>query len=54
MRELERAVDAVVIREGQCLVAELRRARGELLRLRRTVEEAVRGVAVELDVLGHD
>ena len=52
MRELERAVDAVVVGERERLVAELGRARGELLRLRRTVEERVRRVAVQLDVPG--
>ena len=54
VRELERAVDAVVVGERERLVAELRRARRELLRLRRPVEERVRRVAVELDVSGHD
>ena len=53
VRELERAVDAVVVGERERLVAELRRARGELLRLRRPVEERVGRVAVELDV-AHD
>ena len=33
MRELERAVDAVVVGQGKSLVAELRRAGGELLRV---------------------
>ena len=50
VRELERAVDAVVVRERERLVPELGGARGELLRLRRSVEERVRRVAVELDV----
>ena len=54
VRELERAVDAVVVGEGERLVAELGRARRELLRLRRSVEERVRRVRVELDVSGHD
>ena len=51
--ELERAVDAVVVGERERLVAELRRAGRELLRLRRPVEERVRRVRVQLDV-GHD
>ena len=54
VRELEGAVDAVVVGEGERLVAELRRARRELLRLRRSVEERVRRVRVELHVAGHD
>ncbi len=54
VRELERAVDAVVVGERERLVAELRRARRELLGLRRAVEERVRRVRVELDVAGHD
>ena len=49
VRELERAVDAVVVGERERLVPELGRRR-ELLRLRRAVEERVRGVAVQLDV----
>ena len=53
VRELERAVDAVVVGERERLVAELGGAGGELLRLRRAVEERVRRVAVELDV-AHD
>ena len=53
MRELERAVDAVVVGERERLVPELGRARGELLGLRRAVEERVRRVAVQLDVPGH-
>ena len=53
VRELERAVDAVVVGERERLVSELRRARRELLRLRRAVEERVRRVRVELDVTGH-
>jgi len=39
MRELERAVDAVVVGERERLVAELRRPRGQLLGQRRPVEE---------------
>ena len=50
MRELERAVDAVVVGQRERLVAELRRPRGELLGMRRAVEERVRRVAVQLDV----
>ena len=37
VRELERPVDAVVVRERERLVPELRGARSELLRLRRPV-----------------
>ena len=51
--ELERAVQAVVIRERERLVSELRRPDRELLGLRGSVEERVRAVAVELDV-AHD
>jgi quercetin dioxygenase-like cupin family protein len=50
MRELERAVDAVVVGERERLVPELRGTRRELLWLRRAVEERIRGVAMELDV----
>ncbi len=50
VRELERAVDAVVVGERERVVAELGRARGELLRQRGAVEERVRGVRVQLDV----
>ena len=53
VRELERAVDAVVVGERERLVAELSRAGRELLRLRGAVEERVRRVRVQLDV-GHD
>jgi len=42
MCELERAVDAVVVGERERLVAELGRARGELLGQRRAVEERIR------------
>ena len=52
--ELERAVDAVVVGECERLVPELRGARRELLGMRRSVEEAVRRMTVELDVTGHD
>ncbi len=41
VRELERAVDAVVVGERERLVAELRRPRGELLRVRSAVEERI-------------
>ena len=44
VRELERAVDAVVVGERERLVPELGGARGELLGLRRPVEERVRRV----------
>ncbi len=54
MRELERAVDAVVVGEGKRLVPELGGAGCELLRLRRSVEEAERGMTVELDIAAHD
>jgi hypothetical protein len=50
VRELERAVDAVVVGERERRVAELGRLDDELLRQRRPVEERVRRVAVELDV----
>ena len=50
VRELERAVDAVVVGERERLVAELRRAGRELLRLRRPVKEGVGRVRVQLDV----
>ena len=50
MRELERAVDAVVVGERECLVAELRRPGHELLGVRRPVEERVGRVAVQLDI----
>ena len=53
VRELERAVDAVVVGERECLVAELRRPRRELLGLRGAVQERVRRVAVQLDVAAH-
>ena len=50
VRELERAVDPVVVGERERLVAELGRAKRQLLRQRRTVEEGVRRMRVELDV----
>ena len=50
VRELERAVDTVVVGERERLVAELGSPRGQLLRLRRTVEERVRRMRVQLDV----
>ena len=53
VRELERAVDAVVVGERERLVPELGGPRGELLRLRCAVEEAEGRVAVQLDVVGH-
>ena len=49
VRELERAVEPVVVGERERLVAELGRLHGELLGERGAVEEGVRGVAVELD-----
>ena len=42
VRELERAVDAVVVGQRERLVAELGGARGELLGLRGAVEERIR------------
>jgi hypothetical protein len=48
--ELERAAQPVVIGQGECLVAELCRCDGELLRPRRSVEERVRRVSVQLYV----
>jgi hypothetical protein len=50
VRELERAVDAVVVGERERRVRELRRGDDELLGERRAVEERVRRVGVELDV----
>ena len=50
VRELERAVDAVVVGERERVVAELGRARRELLRQRCAVEERVGRVRVQLDV----
>ena len=50
VRELERPVDAVVVGERERVVAELGRARRELLRQRGAVEERVGGVRVQLDV----
>ena len=50
VRELERAVDAVVVGERERVVAELGGAGGELLGQRRAVEERVRRVRVQLDV----
>src|SRR5262249_14628313 len=50
VRELERAVDAIVVGECERVVAELGRAGGELLGQRRAVEERVRGVRMQLDV----
>ena len=54
MRELERAVDAVVVGERERLVAELGRAGGELLGLGGAVEEGVGRVRVQLDVARAD
>ena len=50
MRELERAVETVMVGERERVIAELRGAHRELLRQRRTVEERVRRVRVQLDV----
>ena len=50
VRELERAVDAVVVGERERVVAELGRPRRELLRQRRPVEERVGRVRVQLDI----
>ena len=50
VRELERAVDTVVIGERERLVAELGGGRSELLGLRGPVQERVRRVGMELDV----
>ena len=52
VRELERAVEAVVVGEGERLVPELGRLRRELLGLGRPVQERERGVTVQLDVAG--
>src|SRR5207253_10808565 len=50
VRELERAVHAVVVGEGERRIAELARLYGELLRQRGAVEERVRRVRMQLDV----
>jgi hypothetical protein len=50
VRELERAVDAVVVCERERLVAELRRTGRQLLGQGGAVEERVRRVGVQLDV----
>ncbi len=50
VRELERAVDAVVVGERERLVAELGRANRELLGQRGAVEERVGGVRVKLGI----
>jgi hypothetical protein len=42
VRELERAIDAIVVGERERLVPELGRPQGELLGVRRTVEERIR------------
>jgi hypothetical protein len=52
VRELERPVDAVVVGQRERGILELGCAEGELLRVRRAVEERVRGMRVQLDV-GH-
>ena len=53
MRELERAVDPVVVRERERVVPELGSPRRELLRLGRPVEERVRRMTVQLDIGSH-
>ena len=53
VRELERAVDAVVVGERERLVAELGGGRDELLGLRGPVQERVRRMGVELDIAAH-
>src|SRR5437667_9947776 len=53
VRELERAVDPVVVGERERRIAELGRLRRELLGLRGPVEERVGAVGVELDVRWH-
>ena len=50
VRELERAVDAVVVGQRERRIAELGRPHGELLRQRRSVEERVGRVRVQFDV----
>ncbi len=50
VRELERAVDPVVVGERERVVAELHRPRRELLRQRGAVQERIRRVGVQLDV----
>src|SRR5262249_57945674 len=50
VRELQRSVQPVVVGERERGIAELGGTDGELLRQRRTVEERVRGVRVQLDV----
>ena len=52
VRELERAVDAVVVGQRERRIAERGRPGGQLLRMGRPVEERVRRMAVELDVGG--
>jgi hypothetical protein len=54
VRELERAVDPVVVGDRERLVAELRSPQRQLLRKRRAVEERVRRVGVQLDVVHAD
>jgi hypothetical protein len=51
VRELERAVDPVVVGEGERLVPELGSAHHQLLRQRGPVEKGIRGMGVELDVV---
>jgi hypothetical protein len=48
--ELHRAVEAVVVGQGESFMALLRRRRGQLHRVRGAVQERVGGVAVKLDI----
>jgi hypothetical protein len=50
VRELERAVDPVVVGERECRITELGGAHGQLLRQGCPVEERVRRVGMQLDV----
>ena len=50
VRELERAVDAVVVGQRERLVAELRRANGQFLGQRGPVEEGIRRMTMEFGV----
>jgi len=50
IRELERPVDAVVVGQSEGVIPELDRPGRELFRERRTVEERIGRVGMELDV----
>ncbi len=50
VRELERAVDPVVVGQRERLVPQLGGARSQFLRMRGAVEERIRRMAVQLDV----